>query len=211
MVANLNLTSQARGSAPRIQERAVPRRQIGLWATAVFAALSAVGMLAQVYLIAGVVFGEAWLELHGDLGKVVHLGYLLTFAAALLAVAPDWRWLLWPSVLAGLGSTQAFMAGEFDIPLLAWGLNLSGGNGALHAFHGALVPVVFAVALVIAWRAWTALGMGARTQAPTPAGVLQPSGLAADPKLFALLGAVFVAGPALAIAVLVGSYLVGGQ
>jgi hypothetical protein len=211
MVANLNLASRARGLVPRSQERAVPRRRIGLWATALFATLSAVGMLAQVYLIAGVMFGEAWLELHSDLGKVVHLGYLLTFAAALLAVAPDWRWLLWPSVLAALGSTQAFMAGRFDIPLLAWGIDLSRGNGVLHAFHGALVPVVFAVALAIAWRAWTALGMGERTQAPAPAGVLQPSGPAADPKLFALLAAVFVAGPALAIAVLVGSYLVGGR
>jgi hypothetical protein len=211
MVANLNLASRARGSTPRSQEGAVPRRGIGLWATAVFAALSAVGMLAQVYLIAGVVFGEAWLELHSDLGKVVHFGYLLTFGAAIVAAAPDWRWLLWPSVLAGLGSVQAFMAGEFDIPFLAWGIDLSRGNGALHAFHGALVPVVFAVALVIAWRAWTALGMGARTQAPAPAGVLPPSGLAADPKLFALLAAVFVAGPTLAIALLVGSYLVGGR
>jgi hypothetical protein len=211
MVANLNLASRTGRSVERSEERAVPRRQVGLWATAVLAALSAVGMLAQVYLIAGVVFGEAWLELHSDLGKVVHLGYLLTFAAAVVAVAPDWRWLLWPSVLAGLGSIQAFMAGEFDIPFLARGIDLSGGNGVLHAFHGALVPIVFGVALVIAWRAWTALGMGARTQAPVPAGVLQRSGPAADPKLFALLAAVFVAGPALAIAVLVGSYLVGGR
>jgi hypothetical protein len=211
MVANLNLALRARGSTPRSQELAMPRRRMGLWATTVFAALSAVGMLAQVYLIAGVMFGEAWLELHSDLGKVVHMGYLLTFGAAVVAVAPDWRWLLWPSVLAGLGSTQAFMAGEFDIPFLAWGLDLSRGNGALHALHGALVPVVFAVALVIAWRAWTALGMGARSPAPAPADALEPSRLVADPKLFALLAAVFVAGPALAIAVLVGAYLVGGR
>jgi hypothetical protein len=168
-------------------------------------------MLAQVYLIAGVVFGEAWLELHSDLGKVVHLGYLLTFGAAVVAVAPDWRWLLWPSVLAVVGSMQAFMAGEFDVPFLGWGIDLSGGNGALHAFHGALVPVVFAIALAIAWRAWTALGMGERTQAVVPTGVLPSSGLATDPKLFALLAAVFVAGPVLAITVLVGSYLVAGR
>jgi hypothetical protein len=210
-MANLNLTAHARRSVPRSRELTVPRRRIGLWATAVLAALSAVGMLAQVYLIAGVMFGEAWLELHSDLGKIVHMGYLLTFGAAVVAVAPDWRWLLWPSVLAGLGSTQAFMAGEFDIPFLAWGLDLSQGNGALHALHGALVPVVFAVALVIAWRAWTALGMAARSQAPAPVRALEPSGLAADPILLGLLAAVFVAGPALAIAVLVGAYLVGGR
>jgi ferredoxin-NADP reductase len=37
------------------------------------------------------------------------------------------------------------------------------------------------------------------------------SALAADPKLLASLGAVAFAGPALALAVLVGSYLVGGR
>jgi uncharacterized cupredoxin-like copper-binding protein len=124
-------------------------------------------MYVQVYLIAGVLFGEDWLELHRDLGKLVHLGYLLTFGAALVAAAPNWRWLLWPSVLAVLGSTQAFLAGEFDIPFLAWGLNIGGDSSALHAFHGALVPIVFVIAIGIAWRAWTALGMSERTPAPT--------------------------------------------
>jgi hypothetical protein len=167
MVANLNLRSGARRTAPRSQDRAVSRRRIGLWATIAFATLTAVGMLVQVYLIAGVLFGEAWLDLHKDLGRLVHLGYILTFVAALVAAAPHWRWLLPPFVLAALGSTQAFLAGEFDIPFLAWGIDIGGGNGVLHAFHGALVPIVFVTALVIARKAWTALGMGARTQAQT--------------------------------------------
>jgi hypothetical protein len=157
----------ARRPARRSPDRAVSRRRIGLWATLAFAMLTAVGMFVQVYLIAGVLFGEDWLELHRDLGQLVHLGYVLTFVAALVAAAPDWRWLLPPFVLAVLGSTQAFLAGEFDIPFLAWGLDISGGNGALHAFHGALVPIVFVTALVIARQAWTALGMGARAQAQT--------------------------------------------
>jgi hypothetical protein len=135
----------------------VSRRRVGLWSTGAFAAVSAVGIFVQVYLIAGVLFGEDWLELHGDLGKLVHLGYLLTFGAAVVAGVSDWRWLLWPSVLAVLGSTQAFLAGEFDIPFLAWRIDIGGGNGVLHAFHGALVPIVFVIALGIAWRAWTAL------------------------------------------------------
>lgn len=202
-------SSDALRSGAQAHDRAVYRRRIGLWATIAFAALSAVGMCVQVYLIAGVLFGEDWRELHRDLGKLVHLGYLLTFAAALVAAAKDWRWLLWPSVLAVLGSTQAFLAGEFDIPFLAWGIDIAGGNGALHAFHGALVPIVFATALLIARQAWTALRMGARTHAPARAGELARSGLAADPKLFTSLAAVAFAGPALAIAVLVGSYLVG--
>jgi hypothetical protein len=138
-------------------DRSDYRRSIALCGTIVFASLSVVGMFVQVYLIAGALFGENWLQLHRDLGKLVHLGYLLTFGAALVAAAPHWRWLLWPSVLAVLGSTQAFLAGEFDIPLLGWGINIAGDSGALHALHGALVPIVFAVALGIVWQAWTAL------------------------------------------------------
>jgi hypothetical protein len=122
-------------------------------------------MLVQVYLIAGVLFGENWLELHTDLGKLVHLGYLLTFGAALVALWPNLRATLWPFLLAVLGSTQSFLAGEFDIPFLGWGLDIAGDSGALHAFHGALVPIVFVTVLVIARQAWTALGMGVRMQA----------------------------------------------
>ena len=57
--------------------------------------MSVIGMFVQVYLIAGVLFGEDWLQLHRDLGKLVHLGYLLTFGAALVASAPDRRCSRW--------------------------------------------------------------------------------------------------------------------
>jgi hypothetical protein len=131
------------------------------------AALTAVGMFVQVYLIAGVLFGEDWRDLHRDLGKFVHLGYLLTFGTALVALWPNLRAMLWPFVLAGLGSTQAFLAGEFNIPFVAWGIDLAGSNGALHAFHGGLVPIVFVTALGTARQAWAALGMGAGTRPRT--------------------------------------------
>ena len=37
-------------------------------------------MLVQVYLIGGYIFGETgWLSTHKDLGKLVHLFYVLTF------------------------------------------------------------------------------------------------------------------------------------
>jgi hypothetical protein len=169
MSVNLDLSSAAHRSAAWSQDRALYRRRIGLWGTIAFAVVSAVGMLVQVYLIAGVLFGEDWLELHRDLGKLVHLGYLLTFGAALLAAVPSWRWLLWPFVLATLGSTQAFLAGEFDVPLLAWGLDLAGDNGALHAFHGALVPLVFVTALVVARQALAALAIGGNAARPSAA------------------------------------------
>jgi hypothetical protein len=159
------------GDVPSGVRRSEPRtlydRRIALWGTFTLAALSMVGMFVQVYLIAGVLFGEDWLDLHKDLGKLVHLSFLLTFGAAFIAAWPSRRWLFWPFMLATLGSIQAFLAGEFDLPLLGWGLNLSAGNGALHALHGALVPIVFVIALVVARQAWTALGIGARTQAQT--------------------------------------------
>jgi hypothetical protein len=168
-------------------------------------------MVVQVYLIAGVLFGENWLALHTDLGKLVHLGYLLTSGAALVAFRPNLRAMLWPFLLAVLGSTQSFLAGEFDIPFLGWRLDIAGDSAAMHAFHGALVPIVFVTALVIARQAWTALGVGVRTQASAPRVEVARFALSADLKLFGSLAAVAVAGPALAIAVLVGSYLVGGR
>jgi hypothetical protein len=47
-----------------------------------------------------------------------------------------------------VGSVQAFLAGGGDV---------RGDNGGLHAFHAALVPIVFVLALVIALRAWKTL------------------------------------------------------
>jgi hypothetical protein len=31
---------------------------------------------------------------------------------------------------------------------------VGGSDGALHAFHAALVPIVFVIAFMIAWRTW---------------------------------------------------------
>jgi Family of unknown function (DUF6220) len=125
------------------------RQRIGLWGTVIFASLAAIGMAIQVYLIAGFIFGEAgWLDTHKDLGKAVHLCYILTFLFALVGAWPNWRATLWPFVLAALGSVQAFLAAGGDV---------GGSDAALHAFHGMLAPVVFVVALYVAWQAWLAL------------------------------------------------------
>jgi hypothetical protein len=125
------------------------RQRLGLWGTFVFALLAAIGMGLQVYLIAGFLFGETgWLDTHKDLGKLVHLFYILTFLSALVAAWPNWRATKWPFALAVLGSIQAFLAGGGDV---------GGDNGALHAFHGALAPIVFVLAVWIAWNAWQAL------------------------------------------------------
>jgi hypothetical protein len=128
------------------------RQRLGLWGTFVFAALAAVGMGLQVYLIAGFIFGETgWLDTHTDLGKLVHLFYILTFLSALVGLWPNWRGTLWPFVLAVLGSIQAFLAAGGDV---------GGDSAALHAFHGALAPIVFVIALWIGWTAYKALGLG---------------------------------------------------
>ena len=133
------------------------RQRIGLWGTLIFAGLAVIGMAIQVYLIAGFLFGEAgWLDTHKDLGKLTHLFYVLTFLAALVGLWPNWRATAWPFLLALIGSVQAFLAG---------GGEADGDNAALHAFHGALVPIVFVIALVTVWRAYTALGLGSRTVA----------------------------------------------
>ncbi len=138
------------------------RQRIGLWGTVIFAGAAVVGIIVQLYLIGGVVFGEGagWLDAHKDFGKAVHLAYILTFISALVAAWPNWRAALWPFVLAVIGSVQAFLAGGGDF--------VAGDNGALHAFHAALVPVVVVLALWIGWRAWTAIQASSRTDV-TPA------------------------------------------
>ena len=131
------------------------RARLGLWGTFVFAALAVVGMVVQVYLLGGFIFGETgWLDTHKDLGKLVHLFYVLTFVAALVGLWPNWRATTWPFVLAVVGTIQAFLAG---------GGNVGGDNGGLHAFHAALVPIVFVIALWIAKNTWDELQSAPRT------------------------------------------------
>jgi hypothetical protein len=131
------------------------RQRLGLWGTFVFAALAVVGMLIQVYLIGGFIFGETgWLNAHKDLGKLVHLFYVLTFISALVGAWPNWRSTGLPFALAVVGTVQAFLAG---------GGNVGGSDGGLHAFHAALVPIVFVIALLIAWRTWNELQGKAHT------------------------------------------------
>jgi hypothetical protein len=128
------------------------RQRIGLWATFILALLVVVGMAVQVYLIATFAFDSAGesgadaIDTHTDLGKLVHLGYILTFLAALVAMWPNWRatWLSFS--LAVLGTIQAFLAGGDMSP-------------GVHALHGAFVPLVFLIAVIIMWRAYSALGL----------------------------------------------------
>jgi hypothetical protein len=136
------------------------RQRIGLWGTFVFAALTVIGMLIQVYLIGGYIFGESgWLDTHKNVGKLVHLFYVLTFVAALVGAWPNWRRTGWPFALAAIGTVQAFLAGRGAI---------NNQNAGLHAFHAALVPIVFVIALLIAQRTWKTLQGTTRTETATP-------------------------------------------
>jgi len=126
------------------------RQRLGLWGTFVFSALAVIGVLVQVYLIGGFLFGESgWLDTHRDMGKLVHLFYVLTFVSALVAAWPEWRKTGWPFALAALGTVQAFLAGGSGLEKQQ--------DGAIHAFHAALVPIVFVIAFMIAWRTWKML------------------------------------------------------
>jgi hypothetical protein len=134
----------------------VDRVRLGLWGVLIFAALSIVGMAVQVYLIGGFLFGETdWLDTHKDVGMLVHLFYVLTFLAALVAYWGNWSAITWPFLLAVVGSIQAFLAGGGDV---------GGDNGAVHAFHAALVPIVLLIAVYVALRTWRELQ--ARPAAP---------------------------------------------
>ncbi len=125
------------------------RVRLGLWGILIFAVLSVIGMAVQVYLIGGYIFGETdWLDTHKDLGMLVHLFYVLTFVAALVAYWRNWSAMAWPFLLAVIGSVQAFLAGGGDA---------GGDNGAVHAFHAALVPIVLLIAAYIAVRSWREL------------------------------------------------------
>ena len=135
------------------------RQRLGLWGTVIFASLAAIGMAIQVYLIAGFLFGEpGWLDTHKDLGKLVHL-----------TLHPHLPFRAGRRVAELAGDALAVRARSARLgPGVPRGraVDVGGSDAAIHAFHGMLAPVVFVVALYVAWQAWLALKA---TPAPPPA------------------------------------------
>jgi hypothetical protein len=135
----------------------VDRQRLGTWGVFLFAGAAAVGILFQVFFIGAHIFNPTEtdaLDIHKNLGKLVHLFYVLTFVAALIGAWPNWRRTTWPFALAVIGTIQAFLAG--------------GGNDVsnwIHAFHAALVPVVFLIAVWVSWRARVELTGGTPAEA----------------------------------------------
>ena len=126
----------------------VDRQRLGNWGVFLFAAAAAIGVIFQVFFIGAYIFGEHdALTVHKDLGKLVHLFYVLTFLAALIGAWPNWRRTGVPFALAAIGTVQAFLAGGGDDV-----------SGWIHAFHAALVPLVFLIAVWISWAARGVVG-----------------------------------------------------
>ena len=132
------------------------RQRLGNWGTFIFASAAAIGVIFQVFFIGAYIFGETdALDIHKDLGKLVHLFYVLTFVAALIGAWPNWRRTTWPFALAVIGTIQAFLAGGGDDV-----------SGWVHAFHAALVPIVFLIAVWISWNARGVVGKRDTAEAP---------------------------------------------
>lgn len=130
-------------------------RRIAHWIHLVAATLVVAGVVVQVYLAAGQLFGADSLDDHQDVGWVVHNLELLVFVAALAAWLPR-EDLAWSFALALVGTLQI-------VPF-------TGQEEWVGAIHGAGALAVFAIAAVVAHRSSRALmrarGGPARTDTP---------------------------------------------
>lgn len=113
------------------------------WIHLVAAALVAVGVVVQVYLAAGQLFGAGSLGEHRDVGWLVHNLELLVFVAAVVAWLGR-RDVIWSFLLAAVGTVQVL---------------LSDADRWVGALHGAGALAVFALASVVAHRAARGLGL----------------------------------------------------
>ena len=119
------------------------------WAVLVLSILVAVGVFLQVYFIASYFFGAGTdaLDLHKDMGGIVHLVEVLVFLAALVGFWKKWTDVGWAFALALIGTVQ---------------LAFSDGDDWVGGFHGVLALVVLILAAVVSHRTMRALGIGRR-------------------------------------------------
>jgi hypothetical protein len=129
-------------------------RRVFLWLSLVLSVIVVVGIVVQLYLIAAWVFGEGGaLDAHKDVGGiVVHPAEILTFLVSFGAWWKNWRNIGISFSLALLGTIQVGFAGDLNHP----------GNGYVHGVHGGLALFVAAIAVYIAYREATALGLRGR-------------------------------------------------
>ena len=131
------------------------RQRVFLWISLVLCVIIVVGIIVQLYLIAAWVFGEGGaLDAHKDVGgAVVHPAEILVFLVSFGAWWKNWRNIGVSFSLAVLGTLQVGFAGDLKHP----------GNGYVHGVHGGLALFVAALAVYIAYREATALGLRGRT------------------------------------------------
>ncbi|HWH06798.1 MAG TPA: hypothetical protein VNT23_10250 [Gaiellaceae bacterium] len=135
-------------------------RRIAHWLHLVAATLVVLGVVVQVYLAAGQLFGADSLDAHTEVGWAVHTLEVLVFLAALAA------WLPRADIVL---SFLLALVGTLQITPFA---NQSEWVGAIHG-GGALV--VFALAALVAHRSARALTRARRGPAPAaPAGTGTP-------------------------------------
>jgi hypothetical protein len=126
-----------------------------LWANLILAALVAVGVFTQVYLIASYLFGagEDALDAHEDLGGIVHIVEVLVFLAAIGGYWRKWGEIGLSLALAVIGTVQ---------------LGFADGDDWVGGLHGLLALVVLILAGEISHRTMRALGLGRRGAAGSP-------------------------------------------
>ena len=117
------------------------------WAVLILSGLVALGVFLQVYFIASYFFGAGKdaLDLHKDMGGIVHLFEVLVFLAALVGFWKKWTDVGWAFALALIGTVQ---------------LAFSDGDDWVGGFHGVLALVVLILAAIVAHRTMRALGIG---------------------------------------------------
>ena len=128
------------------------------WVVLALASLVVIGVFLQVYFIAVYLFSGASdtdvLDLHENVGGIVHGVEVLTFLAAIPAFWKRWREVGLAFALAAIGTIQlAFTEGDEQ-----W----------VRGFHGLLALVVLILAHAVASRTMRELGIGPRHRPEAP-------------------------------------------
>lgn len=127
-------------------------RRAFLWVSLGLSVLVLAGIVLQLYFIDAWLFGagNGALDAHTAVGgAVVHPAEVLVFLAAFGAWKRNRPAIGWSFALALLGTIQVFAVGDVGNPT----------NGWWHGLHGGLVLVVVALAVFIARREASALGL----------------------------------------------------
>ncbi len=142
-------------------------RKIFLWIHSVAAALVALGIFVQVYLITSYAAGagEDAVDAHEFVGfAIIHPLEAIVFLASLGAFWGLWRWVGWSFLLILFGTVQIFLAPPDEDPASGW----------VHGLHGLFALFVLVYAAFIAQRGVRDLGLwrepaaGAGVDTPPP-------------------------------------------